>query len=171
MRQKKIIRMREYRRSKEALVVDITSLLDILIIILFFLLKTYSTTGNVTNIAKEIKLPVSESLNVSTEAVVVQVSKTKVWVDEKLVVTDDDPKTRLYDWGGRRLVPLFNELVNKKNMIKRIKATSPEAKKFKGLVSLVIDKSIKYKELRKIMFTCAEAGYRQYKFVVLGNEM
>ena len=44
------------------------------------------------------------------------------------------------------------------------------AKKFTGLVNLVIDKTLKYNYVKTIMRTCAEAGYSKYKFIVRGVE-
>ncbi|MCR9204857.1 MAG: biopolymer transporter ExbD [Halobacteriovoraceae bacterium] len=149
---------------------DITSLLDILVIMLVFLLKSYNSTGIVLNVPKDISLPSSNSQDLSTSGVVVQVSPTTIWVDDQVVLNKEEPKGRVYDYGGRRIIPLFNELVNKKNLVKRVEKTSPEAQKFSGVVNLIVDKTIKYSEVKKILFTAAEAGYKSYKFVVLGQE-
>lgn len=149
---------------------DITSLLDILVIMLVFLLKSYNSTGIVLNVPKDITLPSSNSQDLNTSGVVVQVSPTTIWVDDQVVLNKEEPKGRVYDYGGRRIIPLFNELVNKKNLVKRVEKTSPEAQKFSGVVNLIVDKTIKYSEVKKILFTAAEAGYKSYKFVVLGQE-
>jgi len=159
------------RRGKKALIdLDITSLLDILVIMLVFLLKSYNSTGIVLNVPKDITLPSSNSQDLNTSGVVVQVSPTTIWVDDQVVLNKEEPKGRVYDYGGRRIIPLFNELVNKKNLVKRVEKTSPEAQKFSGVVNLIVDKTIKYSEVKKILFTAAEAGYKSYKFVVLGQE-
>lgn len=170
MRLNRSIRNRGRRGKKPLIDLDITSLLDILVIMLVFLLKSYNSTGIVLNVPKDITLPSSNSQDVNTSGVVVQVSPSTIWVDDQIILNKDKPNGRVYDYNGKRIIPLFNELVNKKNLIKRVEKTSPEAQKFSGVVNLIVDKTIKYSEVKKILFTAAEAGYKSYKFVVLGEE-
>jgi biopolymer transport protein ExbD len=168
---KRSIRDRGARRKKSLVDVDITSLLDILVILLVFLLRSYDSTGVILNVPKDIELPKSESHSVRKSGVVVQVSPSIIWVDDKEVVNTETYKGKVFSNGGRVILPLYNELVEKKNEIKRIAKTTPNADKFSGMVNLVIDKTIKYSYIKKLMHTCAEAGYQKYKFIVLGKEM
>lgn len=170
MRTTRSIRNRGRRSKKEPIDLDITSLLDILVIMLVFLLKSYNATGIILNIPEDIKLPTSASSDINTQGVVVQVSEKKIWVDDEVVLDKENPEGRTYDYGGRRIIPLFNILVGKKNLVKRIEKATPEAQKFSGVVNLIVDKKIKYSEIKKILFTSAEAGYMSYKFVVLGED-
>ncbi len=164
------IRHRGRRVKKGAMELDITSLLDILVIMLVFLLKSYNSSGIVFNVPKGIKLPISQSMALNTSGVIVQVSPEKIYVDDKEILNTQKRPRRTYDHGGRRIIPLFNELVRKKQMIKRIEKSSPNAQKFSGVANLIIDKSLKYSFIKKIMYTCADAGFKKYKFVVLGEE-
>jgi len=170
MRKNRSIRKRGGRDKREVMDIDITSLLDILVIMLVFLLKSYNATGIIMNIPDDIKIPTSESQDVNTQGVVVQMSAKKIWVDDKLVIDKENLEGRTYDYGGRRIIPLFNSLVKKKNVVKQIEKATPEAKKFSGVVNLIVDKKIKYSEIKKVLFTAAEAGYKSYKFVVLGQD-
>jgi hypothetical protein len=56
-----------------------------------------------------------------------------------------------------------------KETIKQSEKLSPEAKKFSGIANLVVDKSLKYNYLKRVMYTCAAAGFKEYKFVVLSE--
>jgi len=171
MRNKKSIRNRGKQRRKNVIDLDITSLLDILVIMLVFLLKSYNSSGVIFNIPKDIKLPESVSQSVNTSGVIVQVSPTTIWVDDKEVLKLDSAKGRLYDHGNKRIISLYNELVKKKELFKRVEKSAQNAKKFSGVVNLIVDKSIKYSFVKKILYTSAEAGYRQYKFVVMGENL
>ena len=114
-------------------------------------------------------LPKSESQTVSEKGVVIQATEDKVWIDDKLIFDrQEDPKA--FDNGGRRLIPLFNELIKKKEMAQRIEKEVEGGKPFSGLANLIVDKSVGYSFLRKLMYTTAEAGYQSYKFVVLGEK-
>ena len=78
MRTTRSIRNRGRRAKKEPIDLDITSLLDILVIMLVFLLKSYNATGIILNVPDDIKLPTSASSDINTQGVVVQVSENKI---------------------------------------------------------------------------------------------
>lgn len=170
MSRKRLIRHRNKRRRKSILDLDITSLLDILVILLVFLLKNYNSSNVVMNIPKDIRLPNSTSRSLSSQGVVVQVSNDKIWVDDKNILSSENSESRIYDRGGRRIISLYNELVAKKKAFKLLEKTTDGAQKFTGYINLIVDKEVKYSYLRKLMYTCAVAGFREYKFVVLGEE-
>lgn len=163
------IRSKKRRNKREPVDIDITSLLDILVILLVFLLRSYNSSGVTLTIPKGITLPNSESISINTAGVMIQASKEKIWVDTETVLDVENPPKQIYDEGGRRIVPLYNELVKKKEEIKTMAKQAP-IKKFSGVANLIIDKSLKYSYVKKIMYTCAAAGFKQYKFVVMGEE-
>ncbi len=171
MRQTRSIRNRKARNKRSVMELDITSLLDILVIILVFLLKSYNSSGILFNVPKGIVLPTSSSQSNNTPGVVVQVSEDKIWVDDELILDKTETPSGIYDRGGRRIIPLFNKLVEKRRTIQQVKDQAPEAaKKFSGVVNLIIDKTVKYNDIKKLMYTAAEAQYQRYKFVVMGVE-
>lgn len=163
------IRSKKRRSKREVLDIDITSLLDILVILLVFLLKSYNSSGVILTVPDGITLPNSESQSLNTAGVIVQVSPDKIWVDSKTILDKEDLPRRLYDEGNRRIIPLYNELVRKRDEIKTLRQQAPQAAKFSGIANLVVDKSLKYSYVKKIMYTCAAAGFKQYKFVVMGE--
>lgn len=164
---KRASRFSRGKKREQVFDIDITSLLDILTILLVFLLQNFNSSGVIINVPKDIELPRSQSESLNNFGVNVQVSKTQIWVDDKEVVNTDIPDSQLFDEGGRRIVPLFNELVRIKETIKQSEKLSPDAAKFSGIANLVIDKSLKYNYLKRIMYTCAQAGFKEFKFVVL----
>ncbi len=165
---RKASRFSARRRKTKVFDIDITSLLDILTILLVFLLQSYNSSGVIINVPKDIELPRSASESMNNFGVNIQVSKSQIWVDDTEVVNvDSSDKGQLFDEGGRRIVPLYNELVKIKETIKQSEKLSPEAKKFSGIANLVVDKSLKYNYLKRVMYTCAAAGFKEFKFVVL----
>lgn len=163
-------RFRARRKKAQVFDIDITSLLDILTILLVFLLQSYNSSGVIINVPKDIELPRSASESLNNFGVNVQVSKSQIWVDDVEVVNaENTSNAQLFDEGGRRIVPLYNELVKIKETIKQSEKLSPEAKKFSGIANLVVDKSLKYSYLKRVMYTCAAAGFKEFKFVVLTN--
>ena len=170
MRITRLIRNRKRRYKKGTMELDITSLLDILVILLVFLLKSFNSSGVVFNISRDIDIPKSESISNNTSGVIVQVSTEKIWVDDKIILNSLKKRRGVYDHQGRRIIPLYNELVNKKEVIQRVQKSSRNAKKFSGIVNLIVDKTIKYNYMKKLLYTCAEAGFKQYKFIVMNEQ-
>lgn len=178
MRHNCSIRKRGKRRRREVLDIDITSLLDILVILLVFLLKSYNSSGVIISVPRGVNIPSSASESLNTSGVVIQVSKNKIWFDEEEVVDLQKARKSSYyrktvfnrSSQGRMIIPLFNALIKKKKTIKQVEKSAENASKFTGVVNLVIDKDIGYYDVRKVMYTVASAGYSTYKFVVLGEE-
>ena len=161
-------RFKNRRRKDSVIDVDITSLLDILTILLVFLLQSYNSSGVIINVPDGIELPRSASESLNNFGVNIQVSKTNIWVDDKEVLTSETASQgQVFDEGGRRIVPLYNELIKIKETIKQSEKLSPEAAKFSGIANLVVDKSLKYSYLKRVMYTAAAAGFKEFKFVVL----
>ena len=173
MRSQRLIRKRNRSKNTHNFEIDITSLLDILVILLVFLLKSYNSTGMILNVPEEVQLPMSESRKENSSGVTVQVSPAKIWVeDEKILDISEvsgDEIGRFYDQNEMRIIPLFNNLVQKKQEVQRVEKTIDGAKDFSGILNLVVDKSIKYTYLQKLMYTAAEAGFKKYNFVVQGE--
>lgn len=158
------------RRKRERVIdIDITSLLDILTIMLVFLLQSYNSSGVTINVPKGIDLPRSASESLNNFGVNIQVSKTNIWVDDKEVLTAETANdSQVFDEGGRRIVPLYNQLIKIKETIKQTEMLAPQqAAKFSGVANLVVDKSLKYSYLKRVMYTAASAGFKEFKFVVL----
>lgn len=164
------IRGRGHRKKLQVSDLDITSLLDICTILLVFLVQSYDTSQVQVSVQNEITLPTSKSRSMNNQAVLVQVSPTKIWVDRKLVLDTTNMPENFLDDDNRRIIPLFDELTKMKEMIQKTSKEVPNAQPFNGFVNLVVDKSIKYSYLKKLMYTTAQAGYREYKFVVRSEE-
>lgn len=163
-------RGRGHRKKLEISDLDITSLLDICTILLVFLIQTYDTSQVQISVPNEITLPKSKTIDLNNQAVIVQVSATKIWVDRELILDTSNMPENFLDQDGRRVVPLFDALIKKKEMIMQTAKVVQNANAFSGYLNLVVDKSIKYSYLKKLMYTAAQAGYKEYKFVVQGEE-
>lgn len=170
MRANRSIRLRGLKKKREMMDIDITSLLDILVIMLVFLLQSYNASGIVLNVPKGVELPISESSNMNTSGVIVQASPETIFVDDVQVYDWEDNPRANRDQSGRRIIPLYNELVKKREAISNLEKAAAAAKPFSGTINLLIDKTIRYNDVRAIMHTAALAGFKEYKFVVLGEE-
>ena len=153
---------------------NITSLLDILSFLLISLLANYNYSGQVVNIPGEIKIPRSNSQEAQKSGVAIQVSMQKIWVEDKLILdlsNEENTDKIIYDEGGRRVLPLYSELRRLKDEISAIKKQVDKAEDFSGRANLVVDEKMKYEDLKKILYTCASAGFQEFKFLVLDKNL
>jgi biopolymer transport protein ExbD len=144
------------RKKSEPMEIDITSLLDILVILLVFLLKSYNASNLKLNLVKNLQVPKSQVRKLGAHSVIVQVDKDKnIWIKRKKVgsvKTSQDKISALYS---------ALELEQKQYQAKN--------KKKNTAINLVFDKELPYSQIKKIMHTSALAGYSEFKFIVQGN--
>ncbi len=148
------------KREREAIDVDITSLLDILTILLVFLLKSYNASDLKLDLTKNLEIADSDSRYMTRFAPVVQVNKeAKVFVNNKEI--------------GR--LPASGEMAALTQILKAEKAKTEANNATKKqqynaeLVNLVFDRDMDYSVVQRVMNDSALAGYSQFKFIVKGN--
>jgi biopolymer transport protein ExbD len=148
------------KREREAVDVDITSLLDILTILLVFLLKSYNASDLKLDLQKGIEMADSDSKHMTRYAPVVQINKeAKVFLNNKEI--------------GR--LPASGEMGALTAKLKEERAKMENDNKAKNmkynteLVNLVFDKDMDYGVVQRVMHDSALAGYSQFKFIVKGN--
>ncbi len=143
------------RAKKEILELDITSLLDILVIMLVFLLKSFNASELELTPVKNLTIPHSESRSFGHRAIQIQVNQDKeVFINNKKVGMI------------RSNAPEIEFLRSKLAELKQIDETAEKKNK---TVNIILDEKLNYKTMEQVMHTSALAGYSQFKFVVQGN--
>ena len=152
--------IRQQRRNKAGADVDITSLLDVLVILLVFLLKSYNASDLTLDLASDLTLPDSNTQMLGNHAVIVQVNK-----DSKMFINNNEVGAVI---GNSDKIPdLYNRLLEIKKEDDKL-AKAHDMKEGKN-INLVFDASLPYATVRKVMHTAALAGYPQFKFIVQAN--
>lgn len=150
------------KREKEPVDVDITSLLDILTILLVFLLMSYNASDLKLDLEPNLDMADSDARAMTRYAPVVQVSKeAKVFLNNKEI-------GRLPASGE---MPVLTEALKKaRNEIESDNKKKPANQQTNiELVNLVFDKEMDYGVVQRVMHDSALAGYSQFKFIVKGN--
>lgn len=147
------------RRSRKVQGMNLTSLMDVFTILVFFLL-TNSSSEQAIDPPKEITLPDSVVETKPKQNVVIMVSETDILVQGKVVADTRD----LLDSKEQIVVPVANRLIELKNSVIGISTkTVAESKE----VTILAHKSIPFKVLKKIMGTCSGAGYSKISLAVI----
>ncbi|MCH9005730.1 MAG: biopolymer transporter ExbD [Proteobacteria bacterium] len=137
---------------------NLTSLMDIFTILVFFLLVNTGAV-EVLDTPKEISLPESRVKSKPRETVVIFISPTEVLVQGKLVALVDDilkDKSSVLDPIAARLAQL------KKNVI----GISTLAVSTSQEVTILADKSVPFIVIKTIMSTCTGEGFEVVSLAV-----
>jgi biopolymer transport protein ExbD len=143
---------------------NITSLMDIMTIILVFLLKSYSTEDIQIAPSENLLLPVSSSEKPPELAVNAVISKVAITVDGVDVVMVSGNQVGEQDKRGTLITPLFDALKAAADQAKANAATTNS--KFNGRLLLQCDREIPFSLVREVMYTAGQAQFAEFKFVV-----
>jgi len=166
------------RRQNNDAGLTITSMMDMMTIILVFLLKSYQTDDVSVAASDDLQIPVSSAELSPKLAVNVVVSRKDLVVDgdyvlaiersiseetgeEVLSIPDDEKR-------GQEITKLIDILQEKAEIAKEIgsRAESEELG-FKGEILLQVDKRIPFSVVREIMYTAGQAQFGNFRFVVI----
>ncbi len=144
-------------RNQTGLDMNLVSLIDIFTILIFFLL---SATGvEVLSAGQAVKLPPSTAEKAPRETVVVTVSREDILVEGRAVAK----VAEVLASPGDLIEPLKAELVLLQKNRQVLRADNAAASK---AVTIMGDKDIPYRLLRKVMATAAQADYADVAFAV-----
>jgi biopolymer transport protein ExbD len=133
----------------------LTSLLDVFVLLVFFLLKSYSAEGTILTLPADLALPVSTSLTTPKVAVQVMLTESSLQVDG--VTLPVDP--REVEASNEMLIPpLLDHLKVLAAQYQAI-AEQNQTVTFTGDLILAGDRNIPFRLLKKILYTAGQAGF------------
>jgi biopolymer transport protein ExbD len=153
-------RIKRMSRNRVTLTkMNLTSLMDVFTILVFFLLVNSATT-EVLETPKQITLPASVVEEKPRETVVIFISRTEVTVQGvSVVLVKDILATAGQDIApiGQRLAEVSANIIGLKT---RIVAESQE-------VTILADRSVPFSVIKKVMSTCTSQGFGRISLAVL----
>jgi len=156
----KFVRSGGHGRKSSYAELNLTSMVDMLTILVVFLLQTFSASGELLTVQKNIVLPEATNFKDLEQAPIVAVSKDSVTLDGRMVANADQLNAEnTADW---KITDLHDQLVTLKNNYKLLHPSDD----FKGLVIVQADKHVDFKVIKKVMYSCAVAGYSNVNFAV-----
>ena len=150
---------KHHKRNKGAGALNLVSLMDIFTILVFFLLVNSSDVQTLPN-AKELQLPESIAEEKAKETVVIIIGKTDLIVQGTPVAKIAD----IIATKGNDIPELREALLSQNDRVLRRAAQEDIAGRE---VTIMGDKDIPYRLLKKVMATCTESDYGQISLAVL----
>jgi biopolymer transport protein ExbD len=142
----------------------ITPLVDMFVIIVLFLIANFSATGEVLMMTHDIQLP--EAVNIKEVELhpVVMVSNDQVSVSGTVIGRVEDFSKDEY----LNIPALEEKLRDMKKQYEDLHAMAKDdANPFKGDINIQAHKDVEYAVIKRVMFSCATAGYNNINFAVL----
>jgi len=150
---------KHHKRNKGAGQLNLVSLMDIFTILVFFLLVNSSDVQTLPNV-KELQLPESIAEEKAKETVVIMIGETDLIVQGKVVAKIADIMATV----GNDIPELREALLSQNDRVLRREAQEDIAGRE---VTIMGDKDIPYRLLKKVMATCTESDYGQISLAVL----
>ena len=148
---------RRHKRSKKGVALNLTSLMDIFTILVFFLLV--NSSQNQPPSKDDLTLPMSTAQKEVKENLTIMVTERDILVQGTLVASAQEAMALEDD----SIPGLLDEL---KRQSERIKSSSNDPVKASE-ITIMGDKEIPYKLLRKLMFTCTESDFTRISLAVM----
>ena len=143
----------------------LTSLVDVMTIIVIFLLMNFSANGEVLYMSKDIKLPDAYHGAELERAPVISLSGEALTFDGRMLLNTSDLAR-----GDALNVPELEEaLRDERRRYETVHSSDPDHP-FRGLVNVQADKRIPFKVIKRVMFACNQSGFGNISFAALSRE-
>jgi len=142
----------------------ITPLVDMFVIIVLFLIANFSATGEVLMMTKDIQLPEAVNVKEMDMNPVVMVSGEEVTISGTVVGRVQDLVKEEY----LNIPALEEKLRDMKKQFEDLHAMAEgNTNAFKGDVNIQAHKDVEFSIIKRVMFSCASAGYNNINFATL----
>lgn len=137
------------RREKKSIFADLllTALIDAFSILVIFLLMSFSSTGEILFMGKDMELP-KAGLGVQLERYpVIKLEEGKLFLEDKEIKESD----------------LVAEMMR---LREEFKETHPN-EEYPGIITIQADRRLKYEQMNSIVVASGNAGFSDIKFAIL----
>jgi len=160
---KRALRMeRHHKRMKGGSALNLVSMMDIFTILVFFLLVSSAETEVLPN-PKEIQLPESAALEKARESVVVMVTDDQILVQGRPVVTVASAMA-----GDALVIPALQTALRQQT--DRVLIAQAKADIAAREVTILGDKDLPYRLLKRVMASCTAANFGQISLAVVQRD-
>ncbi len=143
---------------------QLTSLVDVMTVLLIYMIQSFSGEGEIITSTKDLQLPYSSAKKKPELTVTISITNKDILIENERVAsvdavlaTDDMIIPSLSVW-----------LADRRTKTEKIEKYSTKTK-FKGDITILGDKRIRFRLLKKIMYTCGQEGFNNFKLAVLSK--
>lgn len=139
--------------------IPLVPFIDFLVTLVVFLLSSFSASGELLAQQPNLKMPDAKNVVDLEIQPVIAINPDVITLDGRRM---GDTRTLAQDPKVERMEQLIQDLETLKRNWSILHPTEP----FAGTVILQADRSIDFRVIKKVMFSCAQAGYANISFAV-----
>jgi len=143
---------------------NLTSMIDIFVLMVVFLIQQFSADGDLLFMTDKIKMPEAANYEQIVRAPVVQVSNEDISIEGALVAQVDDV-SREELWNIQALEEKLRDQKKAFDVLRQAGA----AGEFKGDINIQADRTVPFKIIKKVMYSANQAGYFNINFAVIAG--
>jgi len=134
---------------------QLTSLVDIMTILLIFLIKSFSVEGNILTPSPDLQLPVSNSKDHPRVISTIEITQNSIVAEGTTITT-----IQSFSESNDMNIPELYTYLSNKRVRENITDTGKE-------LMIQSDKEIEFNIIKRVMFTCSKAGYSDFTILVI----
>src|ERR1700733_1958886 len=144
---------------------QLTSMVDMFTLLVIFLLSNFSASGDVLFMSKEIQLPTASHGTEIKRGPVVAITDSFIGLEGQKVV-DVDQIAHDEILNIQQLEDNLRDLKKREEFVHQL----DKEHEFAGKINIQSDKKTHFKILKRVMYSCAMAGYSNINFAVLSGK-
>jgi biopolymer transport protein ExbD len=138
---------------------QLTSLIDVMTILLVFLIKSFSVEGNLITPSEDLVLPISNSDKQPKQLCAIEITKTSILGDGQIIVGIDDVNRH----DSLLIEPLYKWMIVKR-------AHCGDSTRGGREVMIQCDRELQYRYVKRVMYSCSKAGFNRFSVLVIQEE-
>ena len=159
---------RRGKREDQA-ALNLTSLMDVVSIIVVYLLKNYGADPVVIMPTAGQKVPMSVADSPIQDGIPVYIAQRSItFGSKKIVQIDENGDIEAGAVQNHLIGPLYDAMAEEADKAKQMSAAQGK-EEWSGRVILVGDQNLKFSTLVDVMYTAGRAEFREYAFCVIQN--
>ena len=162
---KEIKKAKRRNKKEEEAKVGLTSLMDIVSIIVVYLLKSYASDPVLITPISEQKIPMSRMDMPIKEGVAIYVSSKELIFNEERLATLEEGELDPNMVNGHVIQPLYEKLEEEREKSKQI--FEGRGEEWVGHVILIGDEALKFSSIVDVMYTAGRLEYSEYSFCII----
>lgn len=136
---------------------QLTSLIDVMTILLVFLIKSFSVDGNLITPAQDLVLPVSTSEKRPQHQSSIEITKLGIISEGNVIVRISELEN-----DSMLIVPLYDWM----RVLNSVNKTTEHS----SALMIQCDRDIEFSIVKKVMFSCSKAGFTDFSVLVIQEE-
>jgi biopolymer transport protein ExbD len=137
---------------------QLTSLVDVMTILLVFLIKSFSVEGTLVTPSPDLQLPVSTSKKPPRPTCALEITRDAVMAEGNVLAKID-----AFAASDTLVIPLLFDWMQVQQQKCR------DTSKFREVL-IQADRATEFNVIKRVMFTCSKAGFTDYSVLVLGED-